>query len=72
MDDTLNGKRLHQHWKKILITDYKRCEMMMRNEISVSRLNDDVKTVIRFCYLANEINTSVEMIVMERKNQMEI
>ena len=36
----------------------KRCKMMMRNEMSVERLNDDVETVEGFCFLANALNAS--------------
>ena len=49
---------------------YKRCKMMMKNEMPLERLNDDLDTVKRFCYLGNVLNTSGGS-EMKKKNWMD-
>ena len=68
MDDALNKRRLHQHWRKgLFVKDVPR-KMMTRNETTEERLNDDVKTVKGFYCLRNELNASggSEMTVIAR------
>ena len=36
----------------------KRCKMMMGNEMSAKRLNDDIEIVKGFCYLGKNLNAS--------------
>ena len=50
-------------WKKVTLSLAegflcKSCKIMMKNIISVEKLNDDVKIVEEFCYLGEASNAS--------------
>ena len=67
-------------WKKITSVMAegffcKRCKMMMRNEMSVERLNDEVETGEEFYYLGNALNVnggSEKTVVVRRTGLMRL